>query len=60
MDYRFQCPKCGTEQTISMPLKDYHSDGHYCSVCNSELQRSIFDFASGAIWKTDGSYAGTN
>lgn len=59
MDYKFQCPKCNVEKIISMSMKDYHSDGHYCPTCGSEMERKISDYAFGAIWKTDGAYSNT-
>ena len=30
MNYKFICPKCGKQVTVSMPITEYKPDGHYC------------------------------
>lgn len=48
MNYDFLCPNCGKKETIEMSLKEYHSDGHICKNCGSELKRDPKSLA-GAI-----------
>lgn len=41
MNYPFTCPKCGFKKQISMKMSEYTSSGHYCPICNEEMQRDI-------------------
>lgn len=41
MRYPFVCPKCNHTETISMPITQYTSDGHYCPSCNTEMVREV-------------------
>lgn len=40
MKYPFVC-ECGNKEEISMPIKEYKPDGHYCSICGKEMTREI-------------------
>lgn len=40
MNYPFEC-KCGHAEIISMPIKEYKSEGHYCPICGEEMTREI-------------------
>lgn len=41
MNYPFCCPKCGHNEIISMSMKDYHSDNHFCPSCGKEMIREV-------------------
>lgn len=41
MNYPFECSKCGHAEIISMPIKEYTSEGHYCPICGEEMTREI-------------------
>ena len=41
MNYPFECSKCGHSEIISMPIKEYKSEGHYCPICGEEMTREI-------------------
>ena len=60
MQYKFVCPKCGEKYTLSIPISEYTSEGHYCEKDNTELERDVTDFAGGAVWKCGGSYSSTS
>lgn len=47
MNYPFVCLKCGQKTTISMSMRDYKSEGHYCSNCNTELTREVNSLVCG-------------
>lgn len=40
MNYPFEC-KCGHTEIISMPIKEYTSEGHLCPICGEEMTREI-------------------
>lgn len=40
MNYPFEC-KCGHTEIISMPIKEYTSEGHHCPICGEEMTREI-------------------
>lgn len=56
MTYKFICPECKTEHSVDMKISEYTSEGHNCEKCGHELERSVTDFAGGAIWKCPGAY----
>lgn len=41
MKYPFVCPQCNHTEIINMPIKEYHSDNHFCSSCNTEMVREV-------------------
>lgn len=41
MNYPFECPKCKHKENISMPIKEYKSEGHICPVCGEEMVREV-------------------
>lgn len=41
MNYPFECPKCNHTEIISMSMKDYHVNNHYCPKCNTEMVREV-------------------
>ena len=47
MNYPFHCIKCGLKTNISIPITEYHSDKHYCHVCNTELVREVSSLVCG-------------
>ena len=40
MNYSFVC-KCGHSEIISMPIKEYHADNHFCPICGEEMTREV-------------------
>ena len=61
MKYPFYCPNCGHKEIISMAMKDYTSEGHYCSVCNTEMKREVKSLVCGmSIDKTGDFYNRTS
>lgn len=40
MYYPFIC-ECGNKEEISMPMSEYKSSGHVCSVCGKEMTREV-------------------
>ena len=49
MNYPFRCPKCNHEKNIEMKMSEYTSSGHYCPICNEEMQREISSMKCGAF-----------
>ena len=47
MFYPFICPKCGREETISMRITEYTSEGHICPDCKMEMKRDPQSLACG-------------
>lgn len=41
MNYPFECKKCGHKEIISMPIKEYRSDNHFCQKCGEEMIREV-------------------
>ena len=46
MNYPFEC-KCGHKEIISMPIKDYHADKHFCPICGTEMVREVKSLVCG-------------
>ena len=46
MNYPFEC-KCGHKEVISMPIKEYHADNHFCHICGEEMVREISSLVCG-------------
>ena len=46
MNYPFEC-KCGHHEIISMPIKEYHSDNHFCPECGEEMVREVKSLVCG-------------
>ena len=40
MNYPFEC-EFGHKEIISMPIKEYHADNHFCSICGEEMVREV-------------------
>ena len=60
MNYPFEC-KCGNKKIISMPITEYHSDGHICSVCGAEMYREVSSLVcSMSVDKTGDFYRSVN
>lgn len=60
MHYPFECPNCGKSKLIDMPMKDYHSDGHYCE-CGTEMVREVKSLVCGcSLDKTGDFYRSVN
>ena len=60
MNYPFEC-KCGHSEIISMPIKEYHSDNHFCPVCGEEMYREVKSLVcSASINKCGGFYRNLN
>ena len=53
MDYKFICPKCGKEKTITMRISEYKSNGHFCD-CGEELKRDVKDFCTSSSRNVEG------
>ena len=47
MNYPFECRKCGRKEVISMPIKDYHADNHFCPSCGEEMVREVSSLVCG-------------
>ena len=47
MNYPFECPNCNRSEIISMPIKEYHSDNHFCPSCNTEMVREVSSLVCG-------------
>lgn len=61
VNYPFECPKCNNKEIISMPITEYKSYGHYCSVCGEEMIREIKSMVCGmSIDKTGDFYRKIN
>ncbi len=45
MNYPFECPKCGHEESVTMKITEYKPDGHMCPECGTEMQRTIASMA---------------
>lgn len=56
MSYKFICKKCNETHDIDMRLSEYSPSGHYCPICEEELERDMSDISGGAIWKCSGAY----
>jgi len=56
MKYLFYCPSCGRKVEISMPISEYHADGHLCD-CGELLVRDPKDFGMNYNVKCGGFYA---
>ena len=52
MDYHFICPNCKKREIISMSMKEYTPDNHFCSDCNTELKRDMSNYGAISIDKT--------
>lgn len=60
MKYPFIC-ECGNKEEINMPITEYKSDGHYCSICGKEMTREIESLVCAcAIDTTNSFYRRTN
>ena len=46
MDYQFECV-AGHKEVISMPIKEYTSENHFCKVCGGKLVRPISSLVCG-------------
>lgn len=61
MNYPFECIKCGHKEIISMPIKEYRSDNHFCPICGKEMEREINSLVCGlSIDKTGDFYRSIN
>lgn len=49
MNYPFRCPKCNHEEIIEMKMSQYSANGHYCPICNEEMQREISSMTFGMM-----------
>lgn len=49
MYYDFVCKNCGNKEIIEMKITEYTSEGHYCPICNEEMQREISSMKCGAF-----------
>lgn len=47
MLYPFYCPKCGHKENVEMKMTEYKSDGHLCSECETEMNRTIESMVCG-------------
>lgn len=47
MNYPFECEKCNHKEIISMAMKDYNSNGHYCPICGEEMTREVSSLVCG-------------
>lgn len=60
MNYPFEC-KCGYTEIISMPIKEYKSEGHYCPICGKEMTREVKSLVCGlSVDKTSSFYRKCN
>lgn len=61
MQYPFVCPKCGHEEKIDMPMKDYVGTGHMCKECGTEMVREVKSLVCGcSVDKTGDFYRAVN
>lgn len=42
-----KCEKHNVVQEITMKMVDYTADGHYCTSCNSEMERTVESLVCG-------------
>lgn len=55
MNYPFEC-KCGHKEIVSMPIKEYRADGHYCPICHEEMKREVGSLVCGLSVDTTGDF----
>lgn len=61
MDYPFECPNCGHKEIIPMKMSEYRREGHYCKICNTEMEREVSSLICGlSIDKTNSFYRKCN
>lgn len=60
MNYPFECRKCGYNEIISMPIKEYKSEGHYCPICGEEMTREIESLVCSSVDYTNSFYRRNN
>lgn len=56
MNYPFECPSCGTKETISMPISQYQPKWHYCKNCGVEMVREVNSLVCGVSIDTTGDF----
>lgn len=59
MNYPFEC-MCGHREIISMPIKEYHADNHFCSICGEEMVREVSSLVCSSIDHTNSFYRRNN
>ena len=60
MNYPFECPKCGQKEIISMPIKEYSANNHFCPICGEEMKRETKSLVYCSIDKTGDFYRRNN
>lgn len=55
MNYPFYCPKCGVRKIISMPIKEYTSEGHKCE-CGFDMKREPSSLVCGGSIDNTGTF----
>lgn len=59
MNYPFEC-EFGHKEIISMPIKEYHADNHFCSICGEEMVREVGSLVCSSIDHTNSFYRRNN
>ena len=59
MNYPFEC-EFGHKEIISMPIKEYHADNHFCSICGEEMDREVGSLVCSSIDHTNSFYRRNN
>ena len=59
MNYPFEC-EFGHKEIISMPIKEYHADNHFCSICGEEMVIEVGSLVCSSIDHTNSFYRRNN